>query len=328
MEGVKCEIGVWNDWGRLREVMVGYADETVEPEYAPTLNWLTEDGKKALKEKGGKRTEEAFPEAMKKLRKQIEDHVRILEDFGVKVHRALKNFAHPEEAHFLDEVQKGCMSFPAEDYFRVIGTNVILINALRPTFRRKQIYMVRPVLEPLLKNSNARYVACPPPSPHYNENDIFLENGDVLLDGKNLYAGFSGNSCSEEGIAWLQQFLGPEYKVWTVKKAKHVFHLGGLINIPRPGLVFYYPELLPEGLPEPLKKYEKVEIKIEKDDKWCFGCNNLSLDEKTVIVPLEYEKIAAEYRKRGFKVIGSNYDMTISYGNGPRCLTGVLRRDR
>ena len=140
--------------------------------------------------------------------------------------------------------------------------------------------------------------------------------------------GFSGNSCSEEGITWLQQFLGPEYKVWTVKKAKHAFHLGGLINIPRPGLVFYYPELLPEGLPEPLKKYDKFEVKIEKDDQWCFGCNNLSLDEKTIIVPVEYERIAVEYRKRGIRVINSNYGMTISYGSGPKCLTAVLRRDK
>ncbi|MFH1148784.1 MAG: hypothetical protein V1736_13925, partial [Pseudomonadota bacterium] len=74
--------------------------------------------------------------------------------------------------------------------------------------------------------------------------------------------------------------------------------------------------------------YDKFEVKIEKDDQWCFGCNNLNLDEKTIIVPTEYERIAAEYRKRGFRVINSNYGMTISYGSGPKCLTAVLRRDK
>lgn len=328
MTNAKREIGVWNDWGKLREVMVGYPEATVVTDYHSSISWMTEKMKKEMEKNAGKIDSEVFPENARLLKKQIEDHVKILEDFGVKIHRALKYFAHPEEAYFLDEVQRGCMPFPGEDFFRVIGNNVILINALRPPFRRKQIYLVRPVLEPLLKDSNARYVACPSPSPHYDENDLFLENGDILLDGRNVYVGFSGNSCSEAGIAWLQQFLGAEYKVWTVKKARHAFHLGGILNIPRPGLVFYYPELLPEGLPEPLKNFDKVEIKIEKDDRWCFGCNNLSLDEKTVIVPVEYEKIAAEYRKRGFRVISSNYGMTIPYGSGPRCLTAVLRRDR
>lgn len=328
MTSARHEIGVWNDWGKLKEVMVGYPDATVVTDYHPCLSWMTEQMKAGMEKNSGKIDGEVFPENMKKLKRQIEDHVKILEDFGVKVHRALKFFSHPEEEHFLDEAQRGCMPFPGEDYFRVIGNNVILINALRPPFRRKQVYLVRPVLEPLLKNSNARYVACPPPSPHYDEKDTFLENGDILLDGRNVYVGFSGNSCSEAGIAWLQQYLNPEYKVWTVKKVKHAFHLGGILNIPRPGLVFYYPELLPEGLPEPLKKFEKVGIKIEKRDRWCFGCNNLSLDEKTIIVPVEYENIAAEYRKRGFKVITSNYGMTIEYGSGPRCLTAVLKRDR
>lgn len=327
MTNTKREIGVRNDWEKLREVMVGYPEATVVTDYHPSLAWMTEEMKKEMEKNAGKVDAEVFPENAKKLKKQIEDHVRILEGFGVKVHRALKYFAHPEEARFLDEVQRGCMPFPGEDYFRVIGNNVILINALRPPFRRKQIYLVRSVLEPLLKGTNARYVACPPPSPSYDENDLFLENGDILLDGPNVYVGFSGNSCSEAGIAWLQQFLGKEYKVWTVRKNKEAFHLGGIMNIPKPGLVFYYPELLPAGLPEPLEKYARVKIKIEKDDRWCFGCNNLSLDENTVIVPAEYEKIAAEYRKRGFKVISSNYGMTIEYGSGPRCLTAVLRRD-
>lgn len=328
MTSEKREIGVWNDWGTLREVMVGYPDATVVTDYHPSLAWMTEQMKKEMEKNAGREDGAVFPENMKKLKSQIEDHVRILEDHGVKVHRALKFFPNPEEAHFLDEVQRGCMPFPGEDYFRVIGNNVILINALRPPFRRKQIYLVRPVLEPLLENSNARYVACPPPSPHYDENDIFLENGDIVLDGQNVYVGFSGNSCSKAGIAWLQQYLGPEFKVWTVRKVKEAFHLGGIMNIPRPGLVFYYPELLLDGLPTPLEDSEKVEITVEERDRWCFGCNNLSLDEKTIIIPVEYENIATEYQKRGFEVIMSNYGMTIEYGSGPKCLTAVLKRDR
>ncbi|MDO9585453.1 MAG: hypothetical protein Q7I93_03085, partial [Syntrophales bacterium] len=193
---------------------------------------------------------------------------------------------------------------------------------------RKQIYLIRPVLERILRGSNARYVAMPPPSPHYDDRDMFLENGDVLRDGQNIYVGFSGHGSSKAGIAWLQQFLGSEYKVHTVKMAPHTFHLDACMSLNRSGLLTYYPELLPEGLPEPLKKWEKIELRVEKNDIWSAACNTLALDEKTLILAAEYERNAAEYQKRGFKVITSNYGMTMSYGAGPRCLTGVLRRDQ
>jgi len=69
----------------------------------------------------------------------------------------------------------------------------------------------------LLKNSNAQYGTVPPPSPHYREDDLFLEGGDILLDERDVYVGFSGCGSSLSGIDWLQQYLGNEYKVHTVK---------------------------------------------------------------------------------------------------------------
>ena len=34
-------IGVYNDWGKLREVMIGVEDETIEPEWVPALAFLS-----------------------------------------------------------------------------------------------------------------------------------------------------------------------------------------------------------------------------------------------------------------------------------------------
>ncbi|NQT57172.1 MAG: hypothetical protein HQ551_13200 [Desulfobacteraceae bacterium] len=99
------------------------------------------------------------------------------------------------------------------------------------------------------------------------------------------------------------------------------------MSLNRQGLLTYYPEFLPEGLPTPLRKWEKIELQAAGDDIWGAACNTLSLDERTLILAKEYEWLAAEYQKRGFRVITSNYGMTMSYGAGPRCLTGVLRRD-
>jgi hypothetical protein len=56
MRDASIRPGVFNEWGTLREVVIGIEDETVEPEYIPALVWLDETGKQFTRERGGKRT--------------------------------------------------------------------------------------------------------------------------------------------------------------------------------------------------------------------------------------------------------------------------------
>ena len=46
-------IGVYNEWGQLREVFLGIEDDTIEPEYVPSLVWVPGDGVEYLKKYGG-----------------------------------------------------------------------------------------------------------------------------------------------------------------------------------------------------------------------------------------------------------------------------------
>ncbi|MDD5084502.1 MAG: hypothetical protein PHE61_00465, partial [Candidatus Omnitrophica bacterium] len=66
----------------------------------------------------------------------------------------------------------------------------------------------------------------------------------------------------------------------------------------------------------------------EKGEDEAFGAKTLTINEKTVVVPTQYGRVADEYMKRGIKVFFEPLDATIEYGSGPRCLTGVLRRDK
>jgi N-dimethylarginine dimethylaminohydrolase len=320
------DIGVYNDWGKLREVVIGIEDETVEPEWVPALGFLSKEAQEDTKKYGGKRTADVLPETVKEIRREIEGLVKTLEERGVIVHRT-KPMRYKEELTYLDSVQKGNHSFGGEDYFRVFANKVVLINALRLPFRRKHVYYVRPALEPLLEGTNAVYVAMPPPSPHYDDNDLFLEAGDILMDGFDIYVGLSGKGSSKKGIEWLQQYLGPEYKVWTVEVDPGILHLDCVMTLIKPGLLVYYPDLVGE-LPEPLKNWDKIELYKKEGEEEPFGANNLSLDENTIIVPDRYPELARELKKRGMEVITLPFDMTIAYGAGPRCLTAVLKRDR
>jgi N-dimethylarginine dimethylaminohydrolase len=315
-------LGVYNEWGRLKEAVIGIPDDTVEMDYMTAMKWLPDWEVAELKKLAGRKTAEDEPEVFARLKAQIEGHVKVLRDHGVVVHRT-KPMMYPEEKTFLADIQRGNMLFGGADYFRVIGNQVILLNSFRYPFRRKQVWVVRPLLEELIKGRNARYAASPPPSPHYREDDLYLENGDIMLDGHDVYVGMSGNASSPRGADWLRQFLGPGYRVHVIRLAPDRFHLDWVLGLNRPGLLTYCPAAFIDGLPQPLQKWDKIIVNPDESA----GANNLSLDPNTIVVASQYGRIADEYRKRGMNVITIPLDTTIDYGSSARCLTAVLDRD-
>jgi len=319
-------ISVFNEWGKLREAFVGIApDNMIEPDYVPAFSWMDEEGIEITRTYAGKKSLEIFPEWIAELREQIEAYVAILVRHGVTVHRNVP-LRHPEEEHFLADTQRGLVVSGGADFFLVIGSDVILLNNLRYPFRRKQIYTVRPVLEPLLQGTSARYVALPPASPHYDETDTFLERGDVMIDGSNVYVGMSGNATSPQGVAWLRQYLGANYHVYTITLNDKILHLDTVFMLNRPGLLTYYPQLVGE-LPLPLRHWDKIEVHAEPGEQSHFGANWISLDEHTIVVADEYKRLVPEYEKRGMNVITTPLGMSMRYGSGSRCLTGILHRE-
>ena len=103
-------------------------------------------------------------------------------------------------------------------------------------------------------------------------------------------------------------------------------HLDCVMTLIKPGLLVYYPDLVGE-LPETLKNWDKIKLYKKEGEEEPFGANNLSLDENTIIVPDSYPELAEELKKRDMEVIVLPFEMTITYGAGPRCLTAVLKRD-
>ncbi len=327
MENAGNEIGVYNEWGKLRTAFVGIApDSMVEPEYMAEFNWMGEEGVEITRTYGGRKSIHVFPEKIEQLKQELENFVSLLTKAGVTVYRNIP-FRYIEEERFLDDTQKGLVINGGADFFLVIGQDVILLNNLRYPFRRKQIFSVRPVLEPLLKNSSARYVAMPPASPYYDPTDPFLERGDVMLDGQDVYVGLSGNASNMAGVEWLKRYLGNEYKVHVIKLAENILHLDTVLTLNKSGLLTYYPEFIGE-LPAPLQSWDKIEVHQEKGEAMDFGANNLSIDGYTVVMAKQYNRLVDEYEKRGMKVILAPLDMNIEYGSGARCLVGVLARDK
>jgi len=322
---MKNQFGTYNEWGTLNEVIVGTYSQFVEPEYMPEFQWMDKKSQEITKTMGGQVSEKVLPEKMKLLSKQIEDYVKILKDRKIVVHRNVP-LKYPEELHFLEDVQKGNVYSGGADFFRFIGKHLLLLNNFRYPFRRKQVWTVRPVLEPLMAGQDLRYISLPPCSPHYLSDDIFLENGDIMLDGFNVYVGMSGNASSEAGFEWLRQYLGPEYRAYKIPLTKNILHLDTVLSLNRAGVLTYYPDFVLD-LPKPLRHWDKVKVYPEKGEECHFGANNISLDENTIVLSTEYERLKPEFEKRGFEVLTTPMGASIEYGSGSRCLTAILSRD-
>ncbi len=320
-------VNVNNEYGTLHDAFIGIGDPLMmDPPFHESLKWQDKTALEWSEKFGGKRVMDTRPEEVKEMQEEFDELAAILKGKGIEVFRS-HPLRHEEEITFLDNVQKGYCNHDGCDFFLTIGNNVILLNNLRTPCRRKRVWAVRDVIEPVLKDSNAHYAAMPPCSPHYDENDMYLERGDVFVDGHNVFVGYSGNASSPAGIEWLQQFLGSAYQVYTVKLDPSLLHLDTVCMLNRPGLLTYYPEFFPEGLPEPLKEWEKIEVKKLDDEIEAFGANGLMIDPDTMILAKQYERLVPEYTQRGIEVITIPFEVAIHWGVGVRCAVGPLHRD-
>lgn len=319
-------INVNNEYGKLHDAFIGIGDDQMmDPTYMDALKWQDEDGMEWCEKYGGKLIAETRPDHLAEVTRELDGLAELLADRGVEVFRS-RPLRYEEEITYLDDVQKGYVNHDGCDFFLTIANNVILLNNLRVPCRRKRVWAIRDVLEEAIGDSNARYVAMPPCSPHYTEDDMYLERGDVFVDGYNVYVGISSNATSIDGARWLQQFLGKPYTVYAIKLHPQILHLDTVCMLNRPGLLSYYPEFI-EELPEPLQSWEKIEIEKLDNEQEAFGANGLMLDPNTMVLAEQYERLVPEYEKRGIEVTTIPFDLLIQWGVGVRCAVGPLHRD-
>ncbi|MFH1039448.1 MAG: arginine deiminase family protein [PVC group bacterium] len=320
-------VSVNHEWGSLKEVIVGRGDDFVIPSWSDQVAKLEAppETKEYIKKHGGKKYSEVDPEGSKEIVEQMNGLAGLLESRGIIVHR--NRLYTPEEMQYLSDIQKGASLIFMRDPVIVIGNNIIE-TALQAPVRRKERFSIREILLDAAKDGNARYISMPVASPRFPkeaEYDPFLEGGDVLLNGYEIYAGYSGRASNQAGIEWLQQYLGPKYKVHTIKLKPHVLHLDCAMALLRPGLGIICKDRIIGELPESLKDFDFIEVTEEEASK--LGANVLVLDEKTVIVDKQLTRIGNELSKKGQEVIEIPYDALANWGGSFRCSHHPLRRD-
>jgi N-dimethylarginine dimethylaminohydrolase len=176
----------------------------------------------------------------------------------------------------------------------------------------------------VVQRRGARWSSVPLGSPAGVEGP-FLEGGDTLLNGYEVYVGISGCASDLAGIDWLQALLGDKYKVIPVAMRSNVLHLDCALALVKPGLLVCCPEKLIDGLPMSLRDWDAVAVSRDEADKLATNC--LVLEESRIIIDTGNARVIEELRKRRIDVIPLSFDGPAGAGGGLRSAHHPILRE-
>jgi glycine amidinotransferase len=313
--------GAHHEWGKLREVVIGISpaeDFVVFRE--DSQRWLLPEGDAFCRAHNGRRLIDVDPDWATRIERQVEALAELVAREGVTVHRPER--LQGEERSFMAPNGEGAQLF-ARDGMIVVGTQVIDAS-LRLRCRQRERFGLRPIIQRAVQQRGAHWSSVPFGSPAAVDGP-FLEGGDVLLNGHEVYVGISGCASDLAGADWLQALLGAKYRVLPVALRSNVLHLDCAVALIKPGLVVYCPEKLIDGLPMSLRDWDA--ITVSKEEANLLATNGLVLEEGRVIVDSDNARVIDELRRRGVDVIPHAFDGPIRTGGGLRCAHHPLLRE-
>lgn len=323
------KFGVHSDYGRLREAVVGILDDFTLPPFDPALVHYNAELREALEATGGKplRVKAAFPERYEKTQEQLEAVVAVYDARGVEVHRP-RPYSE-EEKEYLGFLQGGhALLYPADPVY-VLGNHFLEIN-IRRAYRRKEVFPLRDAVMPLIAHDpEARHAAMPPAQPFTPSGGgpgPYLEGGDIMIYGKDIIVGESDIASNRAGTDWLKRYLEPYgYQVHPMPMRGSFLHALGVMCLLREGLLMAYLPPLVDGLPEPVKDWEVIEL--TEQEARTFATVGVSLDEKTYMLPAGHNRVIDELDRRGVEPVPVPADQIGFWGGSIRCATLPVARD-
>ena len=205
----------------------------------------------------------------------------------------------------------------------VVG-NHLVEAALRRAGRRDERFGLRPILRRLAEQHGARWLAVPPGDP--NEVDgPYLEGGDVLLNGREVYVGMSGRASDLAGADWLQALLGERARVIAVAMRSNTQHLEDCLALLSEGLLVFCPDRLIDGLPMSLRGWDKIALSSE--EVAAMATQVLVLEPGRVVVEEGNARVIEELRRRKIDVIPLPFGEPVRRGCGLRAAHLALLRE-
>ncbi len=335
-------VSVNNEWGRLREVIVGTVDNANMPTHGKDLHCINYATDNEIPQ-----DEIGFwdPQVYEETYEDLENLSTLLKGVGVKVHRPTPIDTQKIVSNGYWETTQ-YYTFCPRDTVTVIGNN-ILESPMSLRSRQFETDCFRDIFIEKMEQG-ANWVAAPKPrllDSMYQREDlskITLNNNEPVFDAANILRCNNdilylvSNTGNLKGAKWLENFLGNEYRVHTIENVYSYIHIDSTIALLREGLCLLNPERVNENnIPEFLKSWDKiwcppmVDIGYHKTIRasvW-IGVNLLSVDENTVIVDNRQTELIKELKKYKIDTLDCKIRHSRTLGGSFHCVTTELLRD-
>lgn len=306
---------VEHEWDTLENVILGSPNMLSVPQINKSIlgyGYILKN-EKIMKEVAGKPIQLVNPNQYMTVVKESDGVAKNLKERDIKITRLNPEVLDVAELQYMKNIQQGNNFLFPKDAVIVIGNNVIECAQHVP-MRDKDRFIVRRIFKHYLKEDpSIRYIAVPAPSPTYGEKGLYLEGSDVIVDGKNIYVGYSGRATSNSGILWLQSALGPNYKVYTIN-INGFIHLNSVMTLIRPGLGVKVSNAITSELPKPLQNWEFIDVSPE--DAKGFAASILVVGPNKVYVDERFESLVEQLRSKGVDVTSVQFEDITEFGAG------------
>ncbi|MCZ0736159.1 dimethylarginine dimethylaminohydrolase family protein [Phreatobacter sp. AB_2022a] len=268
---------------------------------------------------------DADPVGQRAWEKERDAFRAVLERHGVEVLRPRMLTAAEKAAAGGD----GYANFFVRDPFFTIGP-VVVEGSLRFRHRRREVLPVRDIMRHRVMPSACTYVAVPMPEVAADDDASlgagpFLEGGDVLVLGKTVFVGMSGLASNAAGAEWLAKLLRPQgYTVEPVRLRPNILHLDCALGLVRDGLMIVCEEALLDGIPEPLRAWDRIAVSL--DEAMRLATNGLPISPGIYVADPAFATIGDALGRRGIAVEYVDYRISRSFGGAFRGSTQPLWR--
>ncbi|KFA98553.1 arginine deiminase-related protein [Vibrio sp. ER1A] len=326
----KSDIWVGSEWGTLKEVIIGRADQLAYPVIGKTLanrmGIFNKEDRDKIMVNGSQSFADADPVRFKKIKQEVEDWVKLLETKGIKVHRP--RLLTEQELLYKES---GVGSLFVKDPLSVVG-NIVIEGANRFPMRHKDVFTYRHILNERVAGTDAKWVNIPMPETDMECSEggqgPFLTGGDIFVMGNNnVLLGYNGIDSNMKGLQWAADLLHSQgWTVHFVEYSPEVMHLDCCLSLPREGLALVCLDAFPYGLPDLIKDWDIVNCTLE--EARIDACNGLPLGKGVYAMSSEFKHIGDQLEAKGIEVLYTDMTETNhATGGGMRCSHAALVRE-
>ena len=346
-------VNSWNEWGPLREVIVGSARGAVDMGFEPALSPYFGPGC-ATGASGG---QAVHPSLVDEAERQLDHFSELLNRLGIAVRRP-DPVDHSVAFKTPDwETSFGHATACPRDVLLVIGDEIIEA----PMAQRARFFEYRAYRDLIKKYfaQGARWTAAPKPfmggalyreraggeerfdfasTPLLTEFEPAFDAACFARFGRDIF--WQPDLVSNElGAEWLRRHLGPQFHIHRIDFRERLpTHIDTTLVPVRPGVVLVNPQrpctngalelFIANGwqVIEAPPSVRTGRAPARDVSNW-ISMNILMLDERTAVVEQAEKPMMELLRALGCEVIPCPFDRVYPFGGGFHCCTADIRRE-